>query len=166
MNKEETKHAGGRPTDYEGELTINKVREYLDSCIDTEKGNGKLDVKLPSIEGLAIYLDVSRECIYEWEKVHEEFSYILDKVRQKQAEKLLNKGLSGEYNSTIAKLILTKHGYVDKQEITGKDGKDLISQEAKEKAQEAISVYLKESPNNGTTTLNSNDTTTWQPTRS
>ncbi|WP_415843310.1 terminase small subunit [Xenorhabdus thuongxuanensis] len=31
--------------------------------------------------------------------------------------KLINKGLTGDFNSTIAKMMLTKHGYSDKQEI-------------------------------------------------
>ncbi len=150
-----TKHPGGRPSEYKGKDTINAVNKYLKSCKDELIGVGKIKVKLPSIEGLALFLKVSRDTLYEWEKNYQEFSDILEKVKQSQAERLLNNGLSGDYNSTISKLILTKHGYVDKQEITGKDGKDLISPEAKEKADAAIKFYL----NGGNSTNNS----TWNP---
>jgi hypothetical protein len=47
-------------------------------------------------------------------------------VQTAQEQRLLNKGLDSGYNSTIAKLVLSKHGYRDSQELTGKDGKDLL----------------------------------------
>lgn len=123
----ETKHAGGRPKTYRPEI-LEKSKKYLEGCNDeympvirqenTEKGylmyENRLRVNLPSIEGLALYLRVNRDTIYAWAKEHEEFSDIIDELREKQAQKLLNSGLSGEYNSTIAKLILSKHGYVEK----------------------------------------------------
>ena len=45
------------------------------------------------------------------------FSNIFEKLMSEQEKVLVNKGLTGDYNSTIAKLILTKHGYSDKQDI-------------------------------------------------
>lgn len=136
----------GRPTEY-NEKILKKAKKYLELCQDeeerqiiglsakgTELYKNKLKVKLPSIEGLAVYLGVARSTIYEWEKTenedkslkYPEFSDILGKILAEQAQRLINNGLSGDYNSTISKLILTKHGYSDKQEITGADGKDLI----------------------------------------
>jgi hypothetical protein len=35
---------------------------------------------------------------------------------------LIAKGLSGDFNSAIAKLVLGKHGYHDRVESTGADG--------------------------------------------
>ena len=126
-------HAGGRPTDYHGEETIAKVRDYIASCIDEEreimnadKLTTRLKVKLPSIEGLAVYLDVTRETIYEWRKVHPEFSYIIGRLLATQAERLLSNGLSGDYNSTITKLILTKHQYHDRVDTDITSGGDPI----------------------------------------
>jgi hypothetical protein len=121
-----------RPTEYTPEV-INSVRSYLDECIDEQyqliKSDGdksttfdnKLKVRLPTIEGLAVYLKIHRDTIYAWEKEHEEFSDIIAELRFKQAEALINNGLSGDYNSTIAKVLLTKHGYRDeiKQEQSG-----------------------------------------------
>ncbi len=123
------KHPGGRPKDYKGEETINKVREYIQNCIDEEtefhKTRGEksdsyervLKVKLPSIEGLAVFLNVARETIYDWKSKYEVFSDIIEELLALQANRLLDGGISGAYNSTIAKLILSKHGYHDKQEI-------------------------------------------------
>jgi len=150
----------GRPEEYKGEATIKKVNEYLDSCKDEYVGLAKIVVRLPSIEGLALYLDISRSTLYLWKENHSEFSDILDKLLSRQAEVLLNKGLSGDYNPTISKLVLAKHGYRDSQEITGKDGKDLIPEEAKLKANEAIITFL-----NGTANPNNTgNNTTWNGT--
>jgi hypothetical protein len=145
------KRPAHRPTDYKGAETIKKVREYLNLCKDEYVGLGKIRVKLPSIEGLSVYLDVSRSTLYLWRENHQEFSDILEELLSRQAEVLLNNGLSGDYNSTIAKLVLGKHGYTDKTELTGKDGKDLISPEAKEKGDQAIKFYLNGNPSNNST---------------
>jgi hypothetical protein len=96
-----------RPTIYNEEY-ITKTREYLNSCVD-DIANKK--VKLPSIEGLASFIGINRDTIYDWCKTNKEFSDIIDNLREKQAEKLLDNGLAGTYNSTIAKVLLTKHGY-------------------------------------------------------
>lgn len=123
----------GQPTKY-NEHTIAQVRQYLLDCEDNyvevpildvdgeyiRDNDGKIKtrqkhtVKLPNVAGLAVYLGVSRETLYEWGRVHKEFSDILKEVLAKQEEKLIQGGISGEYNGTIAKLILTKHGYSDK----------------------------------------------------
>lgn len=127
----------GRPTEY-GQEILEKAQQYLDKCKDeevqqtiglsakgTELYKNKLKVQLPSIEGLARYLAVHRDTLYEWAKLHPEFSDILEAVRAEQAQRLINNGLSGDYNPTITKLMLTKHGYSDKSELTGKDGEPL-----------------------------------------
>ena len=116
-----------RPTDY-NEKMLDKVKEYINSCTDTEVKN-KIKVKLPTIEGLASYINVNRDTIYEWCKVHKAFSDIIESLREKQVESLINNGLSGDYNSTIAKVLLAKHGYRDAQELTGAEGKSLIPEQ-------------------------------------
>lgn len=125
------KHAGGRPTSYNEDILIQS-KTYIDSCEDEEiqvisgqsesftKYETKLKVNIPTIEGLARYLKISRSTLYLWIKDHDMFSDIIDELQYKQAERLLSNGLSGNYNSTIAKVLLTKHGYTDKQEIDQK----------------------------------------------
>jgi hypothetical protein len=111
-----------------GEDILNKTREYIDKCVDewftqvktegkdSTTVDNKLKVRLPSIEGLAFYLCIARVTVYDWEKRYPEFAALVNQIRNIQADRLINNGLSGDYNSTIAKVILTKHGYVDKTE--------------------------------------------------
>lgn len=118
-------HAGGRPTSYSEDLLV-RAREYLDICEDdevqqtigmsakgTELFKNKIIVKIPTKGGLARYLKVSRDSLYEWSKEYPKFSDIMEELGAKQEEALINKGLSGDYNPTIAKVLLTKHGYKD-----------------------------------------------------
>jgi hypothetical protein len=109
----------GRPTEYSEEMAA-EAWNYITMCTDTLSKDNRLTVNLPSIEGLAMHLEVSRSTVYLWQKEHPQFSDILEVLLQKQAQALLNNGLSGSYNSTIAKLILTKHGYSDKTEVDQK----------------------------------------------
>jgi len=62
-------------------------------------------------------LNVPRRTLYEWRDKHKDFSHSLEKIVTEQHKRLLDKGLSGEYNSTIAKLILSSnHGMSEKSE--------------------------------------------------
>lgn len=115
----------GRPTTYSEEM-LDKANEYLLSCEDTEieRENGqrteyRLNVKLPTVEGMAVYLGVSRDTLYEWASKHKEFSDTLDALKSEQADKLINQGLAGNYNSTIAKLMLSSnHGMRESSDVT------------------------------------------------
>jgi hypothetical protein len=125
--------AGGRPTEY-NQTYIKKAKEYLELCQDEEVEQEKrenfvtykLKARLPTKGGLAVYLGVARETLYDWASKYPEFSDIMEELGGIQEERLINNGLSGDYNPTIAKVLLTKHGYTDKQEtdITT-NGKDL-----------------------------------------
>ena len=55
--------------------------------------------------------------MYKWEAENKEFSDILADIKAKQESVLINKGLSGDFNSAITKLVLGKHGYHDKQDM-------------------------------------------------
>lgn len=135
----------GRPTSYTPAIQ-KKADEYVKQCKDdykeyvlnttsTEKDYqgaistetkttkvNKLKVKLPTIEGLAKFIDVNRSTIYEWAKQKEyfKFSDTLQRLKEEQAERVINMTMSGDYNPTIAKLLLASHGYVEKQEIDQK----------------------------------------------
>ena len=120
--------AGGRPTKLTQEL-VDKAQEYLD------ERSMFTDLMIPTIEGLAMRLGISRETIYDWESIEiaepereslrQAFSDILGVLRNNQAEKLLQNGLNGKYNSTIAKLILSKHGYIEKKEVDQTNTREL-----------------------------------------
>lgn len=128
------KHAGGRPTKYTENMP-ERVLEYLKECQDEydefHKTRGEksdsfervLTVKLPTTYGFAKFIGVDETTIYEWEKNHPLFSQSLDKIKAEQRQRLLQKGLSGEYNPVIAKLILSaNHDMREKSDMTT-DGK-------------------------------------------
>lgn len=99
----------GRPPEYKPEI-LEKAREYLTME----------DLELPSVAGLALYIGVARSTVYKWatEEDKQEFSDIVERLLAEQEKSLFTKGLKGEYNPTITKLMLTKHGYSDKQDLT------------------------------------------------
>lgn len=112
--------AAGRPLEYDSERHVLEAMKYIASCEDKTENGQLVQVKVPTIEGLALYLRISRDTVYTWSKQYSEFSDIIEQLKLTQADRLINNGLSGSYNSTIAKVILTKHGYTDKQEIEQK----------------------------------------------
>lgn len=139
-------HPGGRPTEYKYKELKPIIEAYIESCVDTEesKEHGiRQKVRIPSIEGLCLKLNISKDTLYAWEKIHKEFSYDIDRVRKIQAERLLNKGLSGDYNPTIAKVLLTKHGYREGIEQTGKDGgpMEVASEDIKKLAEQLNDLH-------------------------
>lgn len=148
------KNKVGRPTTYNEEI-LTKTEQYIKNCIDQEiefhKTRGEksdsyeriVKVNLPTIEGLALYLNVARSSIYLWIDEHKDFSDIIEKLQAKQAEMLINSGLSGSYNPTIAKVLLTKHGYREGNEVTGKDGEKLIPETLTNQEQEALRKLVK-----------------------
>lgn len=130
-------HAGGRPVEYNQDV-CTRAEEYLASCVDHEytriktEGTGSttyenfIKVELPTIEGLSIHLGITRETVYDWKGKYPMFSDIVSEIMAEQAKRLLNNGIAGTYNASIAKLMLTKHGYVEKSDFTT-NGKDLPS---------------------------------------
>lgn len=131
-NKNAKGNKGGRPKDY-GPHILEKVKKYIASCkdkdekiekqVNEEKGyvmyENRLRVKLPTLEGLATYLNVHVDTLYDWSKKYIKFSEALDKIRRLQKDTLINNGLAGTYNPTIAKLILSaNHGMREKVDVT------------------------------------------------
>ena len=91
------------------------MKTYLATAKDKYDKKGRLiKVNLPSIAGLAVYLKISRDTVYEWSKLYPDFSDILAEILAEQEKRLMEAGLKGDYNSNIAKLALGKHGYHDK----------------------------------------------------
>ena len=133
-----------RPTKYSDEI-LDKAVEYVALFFDKE--TIPEDEVIPSIEGLALHLELARPTIYDWasQDDKEEFSYIVEKLKAKQGLILLTGVLLNKLNSNMGKAILSKHGYAEKSEtditsggkslidakgqldkIYGKDGEDSI----------------------------------------
>lgn len=106
-----------RPTDYSKEI-LKRAQEYADNLPEDEA--------VHSIEGLADYINISRSNIYLWASQEDKkaFSDIVENIREKQGKTLINKGLKGEFNSSISKVMLTKHGYREGTDVTS-DGEKI-----------------------------------------
>lgn len=102
----------GRPTKYTPEL-IKAAWAYLDNY------EAAGDV-VPSVVGLALDIGISEETAYTWAKEEgkEEFSDILTRVKNSQQRFLLSGSLTGGYNPVIAKMMLSKHGWVEESKTT------------------------------------------------
>ena len=103
----------GAPCKYTHDEIINGVTEYIQNY-------GDHGDKIPSIQGLAVALNVARTTIYKWvEDGNEELSYMLKKLMDQQGKITINNGLDGTFNPTIAKLVLSKHGYTENTANSG-----------------------------------------------
>jgi hypothetical protein len=110
--------SGGRPTLVTPELTA-AAWHYVNG------GWQEANDPVPSIAGLACEIGVHRETLRLWGKDQDNpFFGILCKVAETQERELVRGGLSGGFNSSITKMILTKHGYSDRVETdhTSSDG--------------------------------------------
>lgn len=134
----------GRPTEY-SDTFVQEAYKYLKTCEDKEtefhKTRGEKSdsyerivvVNLPSIEGLAAYLHVSKNTLYDWKEQHKEFSDALDDIIIKQHNVLVSGGLSGNYSPVIAKLLLSSnHGYAEKSETKSKVEIEAVTDEEKQ----------------------------------
>jgi hypothetical protein len=107
----------GRPTKLTEEI-IKQAENYIAG--DWEK----LKHVMPSAVGLAKVIGVSKKTLYNWADNNDDFLHILAELNTEQEFTLLNNGLTGEFNTAITKLVLTKHDYSDKvaQDVTSSDG--------------------------------------------
>lgn len=101
----------GRPTKYEGEATLKKTEEFL------KGGFATLMNVIPTIEGLAEYLGVACSTVELWATKYEDFSGALERIKKKQKDIIINRGLDGEFNPTIAKLILSANHDVRETQV-------------------------------------------------
>lgn len=114
-----TKKKMGRPSKFAESLV--KAKDYLMGGYETVG-----DV-VPSVAGLACYLGISRSTAQQYAKENEDFSGTLEAIKTLQENRLINKGLIGDFNPTITKLMLANHGYHDKQEIDNKSSDGSMS---------------------------------------
>jgi hypothetical protein len=111
----------GRPTEYTQKI-LKAAQEFADAAKKMALDD-KQSKPPPKVAELALVLGVSRSTIYEWKKNHREFSDTIEDILSAQEIMLVDNGLGGTYNPTIAKTMLAaNHGYADKQELSGPNG--------------------------------------------
>ena len=100
--------AGGRPTKYNATIQ-KKAEDYIKNLPEDEV--------VHSIEGLADHINVARSTVYKWRDEIEEFSDTLEAILRKQAKTLINRGLAGEFNAPMTKMMMNvNHGYRERTE--------------------------------------------------
>lgn len=119
---------GGIATNlYRPEYATTTFKEYLEVCehkhdptlIPTESSYIVIhNAKMPTLEDYATYLGFHHSTLQAWAGREPEFAHALDIMKDIQRSFLINNGLSGRYNSTIAKLLLgTNHGLIERREV-------------------------------------------------
>ena len=104
-------HAG-QPTKYTPEV-IEEINQYLKDAVPE-------NMSIPTVEGIALKLGISRDTLYEWAKVHPEFSDTISRMKMLQKEALIKTGIFGgkEINATIIALLLkVNHDMVEKTAV-------------------------------------------------
>lgn len=129
-SKAMAKHAGGRPTKLTPEL-MEKANKYL---ADTD-ALGPVAL-LPTVERLCLILDISRDTYYSWTDSSPEFSDIARRLSLSSADKLQQNSLAGRWNPLISKLLLSKHGYVEKSAVEN-SGEQKVTVEIKKYSKDA-----------------------------
>lgn len=112
----------GRPTKY-SPAVFDKIEEYLSMC-------GREQTSLPTVEGLAMKLDVTTETIYQWAKKYPGFSDTIKKIAERQKQQLMDDGMYGgkEVNAAMAIFLLkVNHGMRDGDTKAWRvKGKDMV----------------------------------------
>lgn len=98
----------GRPSKYNDEMQA-KAESYIYNWEELDA--------IPSRVGLCCFLGIPKSISYLWEEKHPEFSDTCKAVDALQERVALNKGITGLFNSQITKLVLSNHGYSDKQSV-------------------------------------------------
>ena len=133
---EKQKCQTGRPTKLTNEV-MAKAEEYINTYSDYNHA-------FPSIVGLSFILNVSRSSVNLWATKNSRFSDILEKIKEKAELVAWQKGLMGDYNANLVKLLLGKFGYSDRVDanLTSDDGS--MSPQPAIKAENLSTQALKE----------------------
>lgn len=85
--------------------------EYLDKILNSDK-----DPKpLPSLTGLALHLNISKNTLNKYIDIHDEFSQYVDYILTYQEENLIQRASSDSINTGFVQFMLkSQYGYSDK----------------------------------------------------
>lgn len=110
---------------------IDRVEEYLTSCTDkisefhktrgdkTDSYERIVEVNLPTIEGLARFLNTTSKTVLSWCTQHPDFAQEIEVLIDEQKKRLIDSGLSGNYSGTITRQLLSAlHGLREGTDLT------------------------------------------------
>jgi hypothetical protein len=107
--KREPRVGEGRPTKY-NDTIIELAQKYIKDY-KTEYGH-----PIPSVVGFSVVSKIAKSTLYKWAQENEEFSDTLKEINANQELASMNGGMTGDFNSTITKLVLANFGYSEKTE--------------------------------------------------
>lgn len=122
------------------EASREKYLEKLELARDYVKDFEKYGDLVPSAQGLACHMGVSLRTVHNWKDDgdKEEFAELYDRMFNMQGRLLINGGLGGKMNPTIAAKMMCRHGYSDsiKQEISINDYSNMTPEDRRRKIAE------------------------------
>lgn len=99
----------GRPTIYRKQC-LKIAKNYLLECFTGHK--------IPFIQELSMRLEINDDTLNEWCKVNEDFSATIKRVKDYQKMRLMDDGLSGKVNTSMAIFLLkANHKLIETQRI-------------------------------------------------
>ncbi len=114
---------GKPPTKYTPEM-LNSIETFFDEAVPT-------NMRIPTVEGMCLKLNISKNTVYMWAKKHDPIKDALKLIKIKQKEYLTEVGIFGgkEINASIVSLFLkANHGMIEteKKLLAGDSGSDEI----------------------------------------
>lgn len=134
----DSKGLGGRPPKVDEE-TKQLIYQAFETYI--------YDTADPTVADFVTSVDICKDnrLLPHYIYNNQEFSELIKIGIAKQEAYLLKNGGNSTYNPTLAifRLKQPQHGYRDRQEITGDDGKDLIPEFTSEQAEQLLKLRAK-----------------------
>ncbi len=129
---------GGRPTKFNEEI-INKtllfIEEYkkdderfqlLKSEGKTTAYENKIKPKIPTLENLALHLNIDPETLRIWAKARPQFSALLKQIQLWHYKKVSEGAIAGDYEPRTAAILLNhKHGIQNVNRDTPQGGNNI-----------------------------------------
>jgi hypothetical protein len=102
----------GRPFKFTPEEALERARWYLEN-------HTQEDDLVPTVAGLAVYLKCSKSVLYEYQK-HPDYAELTDVMAElmtKQHKMLTSGGLGGRFHPVVTRIMLSKHGDIERREV-------------------------------------------------
>ena len=99
---------------------------------------------VPTVEGLAVALGMSRENLYKMAEKNEIILHTMELLNTHQSKLLITGGLLNRFNAAITRLLLSRHGYIEKQQVE-MEGQIQFNEEVKlgEKNRKLLEEFIK-----------------------